>query len=781
MNPEIADDSTTEVDEDDLLLPGDEENNYVTDDKTSGDILIEAQNVNSISKKRKCFGYLSICTLSLFLIWSAVTLYLFFKGKVHFQFGVNQKTLPPPPSYKEPYDISYEQPFDDDTYQAYDGQYNKQPIVPEPAQKNDINNNHYHEIVSDLDFYTLDGNERIPNCVQPGTYTNKDLSANIIQSPIENCESLPPSGIPDVPVDANVGDAGQEGEAAFGVPNCYGSSYRYSRRLMDANQSVQWKKMIDDKVRGDTYLYRMQIGSDLEADGLGVHRNVVILNSDDKKNRLIYEEQQISIPSTKFNEHYVSAPYLFNNSYLFDIPYASLNILLGGSDGGKNINDEILDKLSSKNDLTNKVLEDNNNTYNDFDPYKYSPFCDDLSFFELNSDFLYNTKVYLPDPNKNIHSNCHGYIAKSIYDAQEYINKIQNTHGDDNELDTKESCGKEETRDILYYPPGNPHGIGAQVQGRAYQLAHSVLNGYKMVSPYIHWFHAQESFDEFSEFCGDKYTVYINETAGDSYLVQGEAEDFEGQQKRPGDIHYNCLLKPMTICDNYAPHKYNYVNNRTLDRHFEYAPLLPSPPDGLFKYDLGEIFWNAQMLKYITKPSNKLLDIINSYKKKLNFNKYRDEGIIGVHVRHGDTCSKTMFRWMRKCNTFDEYMVYIDKINKLYGYKNIYIATDDGQIIEDIKNNKYPKYNFLYTDFDRDIYSGDQWIEYREEINYKQIYMEALIEIAMLSESSALVGTFSSNLSRVVYLLMMANSGGYKPFASLDTPWCMRNKGGYPC
>merc|ERR1712130_162324 len=105
--------------------------------------------------------------------------------------------------------------------------------------------------------------------------------------------------------------------------------------------------------------------------------------------------------------------------------------------------------------------------------------------------------------------------------------------------------------------------------------------------------------------------------------------------------------------------------------------------------------------------------------------------------------------------TLDEYMIYINKMNNLYGYKNVYIDLD--RIM----------YSINGTDNLIDL------IQYRNDIDYNRMYIEALIDILMLSECSAFVGTFSSNLSRLAYLLMMANSGGYKPYASLDTAWCL--------
>eukprot|EP00481_Brizalina_sp_1-RS-2013_P003030 TRINITY_DN817_c0_g1_i1.p1 TRINITY_DN817_c0_g1~~TRINITY_DN817_c0_g1_i1.p1 ORF type:complete len:104 (+),score=16.56 TRINITY_DN817_c0_g1_i1:67-378(+) len=101
---------------------------------------------------------------------------------------------------------------------------------------------------------------------------------------------------------------------------------------------------------------------------------------------------------------------------------------------------------------------------------------------------------------------------------------------------------------------------------------------------------------------------------------------------------------------------------------------------------------------------------------------YRNEGIIGVHIRHGDVCSQNYSKWIRKCNTLDEYMIYIQKMNKLYGYKNVYIATDDEEIINQIQQIKYiSKYNFIYIDFDRIMYSmngeNDNWIQFRNDID----------------------------------------------------------------
>ena len=50
--------------------------------------------------------------------------------------------------------------------------------------------------------------------------------------------------------------------------------------------------------------------------------------------------------------------------------------------------------------------------------------------------------------------------------------------------------------------------------------------------------------------------------------------------------------------------------------------------------------------------------------------------------------------------------------------------------------------------------------------------VDTMIDIGLLAQAQFLVGKFSSNIDRVAYSMMVAQTGMYQPFISLDNAWC---------
>ena len=71
---------------------------------------------------------------------------------------------------------------------------------------------------------------------------------------------------------------------------------------------------------------------------------------------------------------------------------------------------------------------------------------------------------------------------------------------------------------------------------------------------------------------------------------------------------------------------------------------------------------------------------------------------------------------------------------------------------------------------------GSRWLlEYLVEYGYvdkRTVATTALLDMLLMSQCSAFVGSFSSQLGRVTYELMAAEHGGHVPYVSVDYPWC---------
>jgi len=141
------------------------------------------------------------------------------------------------------------------------------------------------------------------------------------------------------------------------------------------------------------------------------------------------------------------------------------------------------------------------------------------------------------------------------------------------------------------------------------------------------------------------------------------------------------------------------------------------------------------------------------------------DNYIGVHIRKGD-----------KITSQEMQEIHLDKyINTILRYKdvskNVYIATDDVRTIQDIKeilvdqgiriyyNNQNNNQGFNESDFNH----ADKRTRYQETIN-------VLLDMEVLIHSNFFIGTYTSNLSRVVPFFL-----GLDHCVSLDNDWNIIN------
>jgi hypothetical protein len=143
------------------------------------------------------------------------------------------------------------------------------------------------------------------------------------------------------------------------------------------------------------------------------------------------------------------------------------------------------------------------------------------------------------------------------------------------------------------------------------------------------------------------------------------------------------------------------------------------------------------IVKYTWKYNQETENEINERIKKLNLpDKY-----ISLHIRRGDKITETDYV------SIDQYFVYTSKLN----CKNIFIATDDYSVIEEI-SSKHPEYN-IYT-LCNSSERGYQQNEFqRMEISAKKEHMfELFTTIEIISNSFQFIGTQTSNIG--LYMLM---------------------------
>jgi hypothetical protein len=148
---------------------------------------------------------------------------------------------------------------------------------------------------------------------------------------------------------------------------------------------------------------------------------------------------------------------------------------------------------------------------------------------------------------------------------------------------------------------------------------------------------------------------------------------------------------------------------------------------------------------------------ISANKKKIGINSIE---YIGVHVRRGD-----------KITTGEMSIIDIDKYisaikAKKEISKNIYISTDDMAIIDIIKLQLGSEYSIFYnvlmssTGFKESTYNKKS-----KEIRHEETKL-AILDVDILKNSSYFIGTYSSNMSRIIPCFK-----GFDSCQSLDIPW----------
>ena len=159
-------------------------------------------------------------------------------------------------------------------------------------------------------------------------------------------------------------------------------------------------------------------------------------------------------------------------------------------------------------------------------------------------------------------------------------------------------------------------------------------------------------------------------------------------------------------------------------------------------------------LKQLLVPNSKVCDFI--YKDPL-FKELKKTEYIGVHIRRGDKISTGEMENL-------ELNKYVDEIKKI-GLNTVYIATDDVSVVEYIRD----KCDNIY------IYTNPHLKQFgfvENTFNHKSHtdrYYDTLIllyDIFVLISGKKFIGTYSSNLSRIIPCFLGLNN-----CVSLDEEW----------
>ncbi|MBO7044855.1 MAG: O-fucosyltransferase family protein [Prevotella sp.] len=169
----------------------------------------------------------------------------------------------------------------------------------------------------------------------------------------------------------------------------------------------------------------------------------------------------------------------------------------------------------------------------------------------------------------------------------------------------------------------------------------------------------------------------------------------------------------------------------------------------------------ASSFKQMYVLNNKTKDYL-----KLRINGLRlPDDYIGVHVRRGDKITSKEMQDIR----LDKY------INTIINYKsissNVYIATDDTSIIHEIKKKLCPHgFNIFYNSLNQSTGFVEANFNNASKQARQEETINVLLDMDVLIHSNFFIGTYTSNLSRVVPFFL-----GLDKCISLDNDWNIIN------
>lgn len=255
---------------------------------------------------------------------------------------------------------------------------------------------------------------------------------------------------------------------------------------------------------------------------------------------------------------------------------------------------------------------------------------------------------------------------------------------------------------------------------------------------------------------------------------------------------FSCFFQPLSKCNYLEPqatHMLDFSDKLLKGLSWKIHSEKVIPERWRSK---GYFWWISHNLGYIMRPSEYLKSEIRRHMKDLNWHSvHRDGPMIGMHVRHGDSClKKEEKRMARFCDPVSKYMERAQDARELYGITRIYFATDSEVAIRDIElyrkggrlgrtgwtiiymdgvkrtGLKHKQEKLIWDEIIKDIDGGGKGGNLMSEA------LLSTIDMYLLSFTDVLIGKFTSNVLRIAMSLQMSRTHCVKPFISLDSPWC---------
>ena len=144
---------------------------------------------------------------------------------------------------------------------------------------------------------------------------------------------------------------------------------------------------------------------------------------------------------------------------------------------------------------------------------------------------------------------------------------------------------------------------------------------------------------------------------------------------------FECLFEPIVNCtivkgSRLAIMQVDKAPHQVLPAHLTRAECWRVQVPDKWAKSHGVLWYRAGLMAVLWRLSARMEAHVARVSEAIGFS----SNAIGMHVRHGDSCSDPRVFTMRRCYALSDYMVQAERMRKLYGVNTIFLATDDEQV-----------------------------------------------------------------------------------------------------
>ena len=183
----------------------------------------------------------------------------------------------------------------------------------------------------------------------------------------------------------------------------------------------------------------------------------------------------------------------------------------------------------------------------------------------------------------------------------------------------------------------------------------------------------------------------------------------------------------------------------------------------------GRFWLVSQVLAFLTQPNAELRLLLENARSALHFQEHQP--ILALHVRKGDACTAR-----GECRGLKHFMPQVWRMASAYGFRSVFLSTPSPEV--QAETARYPRFRWLFLNSTRtsEAMSARSIVRIEDGLRKHTFdpvleWQRYMLDLYLVADAQALVGSFSSNAARLAYSLM-AQPDCIKPFYSGDNNWC---------